>query len=141
MQSAALLVVGPASSGRPWVDRRIDLRVEDHAEPLMELRRLLGLHRAYQHMNAGDLAMEHGDTEAARREYGLAESLNPGNPEMAFWHAVALANAGEVEASLPVFKRVFTADPDWAVLLPRLVPGGFLTVSQADLARIRAQAP
>jgi uncharacterized Ntn-hydrolase superfamily protein len=140
-QSAALLVVAPASSGRPWADRRVDLRVEDHAEPLAELRRLLTLHRAYQHMNAGDLAMEHGDTEAARREYGEAESLNPGNPEMGFWHAVALANAGQVEASLPVFRRVFAADRNWAVLVPRLVPGGFLTVSEADLKRITDQAP
>jgi uncharacterized Ntn-hydrolase superfamily protein len=47
-QSAALLVVAPKPSGRPWQDRRFDLRVEDHREPLVELRRLLSVSRAYQ---------------------------------------------------------------------------------------------
>src|SRR5262249_16344016 len=57
-QSAALLVVKPQSSGRPWADRAVDLRVDDNPEPLRELRRLLVVQRAYEHMNAGDLAVE-----------------------------------------------------------------------------------
>jgi lipoprotein NlpI len=106
-----------------------------------ELKRLVKVHKAYQHMNAGDLAMEHGDTEAARREYGAAEALIPDNVEMAYWHAIALANAGEVEASLPVFKGVFERDGNWAVLTPRLVPVELLNVSEVDLERILNQAP
>jgi uncharacterized Ntn-hydrolase superfamily protein len=57
-QSAALLVVRGASSGRPWADRAVELRVEDHPRPLEELRRLLRVHRAFDHMNRGDLAVE-----------------------------------------------------------------------------------
>ena len=53
-QSAAIRIVKPVSTGRPWVDTMMDLRVEDHAEPIRELRRLVDLHRAYQHMNRGD---------------------------------------------------------------------------------------
>jgi len=44
-QSAALLVV-PAR-GEPWRSR-FDLRVDDHAEPLVELRRLLRFAMAYE---------------------------------------------------------------------------------------------
>src|SRR5438128_9601738 len=50
-QSAALIVASGKSTGRPWVDRLFDLRVDDHPEPLKELRRLLTLQRAYNHMN------------------------------------------------------------------------------------------
>ena len=38
-QSAALLIVRAESTGRPWEDRLVDLRVDDHAAPLPELRR------------------------------------------------------------------------------------------------------
>ena len=52
-QSAALLVVRGTPSDKPWTDRLVDLRVEDHHRPLEELRRLLQLHRAYELMNEG----------------------------------------------------------------------------------------
>ncbi|MCK7522977.1 MAG: DUF1028 domain-containing protein [Ignavibacteriales bacterium] len=57
-QSAALLVVRGKSTGKVWEDRLVDLRVDDSPEPLIELRRLLKVHRAYEHMNNGDLAIE-----------------------------------------------------------------------------------
>jgi uncharacterized Ntn-hydrolase superfamily protein len=139
MQSAAILIVAAQATGRPWEDRIMDLRVEDSPDPLKELRRLVTVHRAYDHMNAGDVAMEHSDTEAARREYGAAEALMPGNLEMAYWHAVALANAGDVAASLPIFGKIFKKDANWAVLTPRLVDVKLLTVSDEDLKRILKQ--
>src|SRR3954469_1694309 len=68
-QSAAIIVVKAKPSGKPWEDKILDLRVEDNATPLVELRRLVGIARAYNHMNAGDLAVEHKDNEGALREY------------------------------------------------------------------------
>jgi uncharacterized Ntn-hydrolase superfamily protein len=125
-QSAAIIVVTGKPTGRPWVDRIFDLRVDDSPEPLQELRRLVNLQRAYNHMNAGDLAMEKKDNEAALREYGAAERLVPNSAEMIFWHAVALVNMGRVEDSLPLFRRVFAMDPNWATLTPRLVKSEML---------------
>ena len=139
-QSASILIVAAEATGRPWEDRLVDLRVEDHPDPVGEIKRLVKVHKAYSHMNAGDLAMEHGDTEAARREYGAAEALIPDNVEMVYWHAVALANADDVAESLPLFRRVFRRDNNWAVLTPRLVPIELLNVSEADLKRIMEQA-
>ena len=71
-QSAALIVVSGKPTGQAWKDRIFDLRVDDSAEPLKDLRRLVTLQRAYNHMNAGDLAVEKKDNEGALREYGAA---------------------------------------------------------------------
>jgi uncharacterized Ntn-hydrolase superfamily protein len=135
-QSAALVVVRAQSTGKPWADRLFDLRVDDHPEPLRELRRLVRLQRAYNHMNAGDAAVERKDNEGALREYSAAERLVPDNVEMTYWHAVALANMNRVEEALPLFRRVFAADPNWRTLTPRLVKSGILPDNKELIDRI-----
>jgi len=125
-QSAALIVVTGKPTGQAWKDRTFDLRVDDSPEPLKELRRLVRLQRAYNHMNAGDLAVEKKDNEGALREYGAAERLVPTSAEMIYWHAVALVNMGRVEESLPLFRKVFAMDRNWITLTPRLPKSGLL---------------
>lgn len=137
-QSASLVVVKAESSGKPWADRVFDLRVDDHPTPLAELRRLVRLQRAYNHMNAGDLAVEHKDNEGALREYAAAQRLVPDNLEMAYWHAVALVNMKRTEEALPIFRRVFAADANWRTLTPRLVKSGILPDDPALIERITA---
>lgn len=121
-QSAAIVVVKGTPSGRPWADRTFDLRVEDHPDPLVELRRLVGVQRAYNRMGAGDECVALKDWACAEREYGAAEGMMPDNAEMAFWHAVALASNGRLDAARPLFRRAFIADPRWRELVRRL-PG------------------
>jgi len=140
-QSAAILVVSGTSTGTPWVDRIMDLRVEDNPEPLKELHRLVTVHRAYQHMNAGDLAVEHGDTEKALEEYAAAEKIQPHNLEMIYWHAINLVNLGKLDEALPMFKRVFEGDRNWATLTPRLLDVNLLTVDELGLEKILSVAP
>jgi len=123
-QSAALIVVRPTSSRRLWEDRVFDLRVEDHPDPVRELKRLVRLSRAYWHMNHGDELMAKGDLSSARVEYGSAERLAPDNVEIVFWHAVTLASSGSIEEALPLFKKVFDADRNWMTLLARLPRSG-----------------
>lgn len=135
-QSAALLVVSGERMENPWEGRLVDLRVDDHQTPLQELRRLLKVHRAYEHMNRGDLAIEENDMELARKEYGAAEAMFPDNLEMKYWHAVALANGGQISEALPMFKEIFEKDPNWKKLTPRLTKNGLLTVSEKDLNSI-----
>lgn len=135
-QSAAVIVVTGKPTGQAWKDRVFDLRVDDSPEPLIELRRLVKLQRAYNHMNAGDLAVEHKDNEGALREYGAAEKLVPDNAEMIYWHAIALVNMGRVDESLPLFRRVFAMDPNWATLTPRLPKSGLLPDDAKLIERI-----
>src|SRR5918995_2421853 len=127
-QSAAILVVSGKPTGRTWADRLVDLRVEDHPKPLEELRRLVRIRRAYQRMNAGAKALARKDMNKAAEEYAAAETLpdSATNGEIVFWHAVTLANAGKVEESLPLFRRAYAQDTNWAVLVPRLPKAGLL---------------
>lgn len=138
-QSSAIIVVSGTPTGRPWQDRLFDLRVEDHPEPVKELRRLVHLARAYQHMNAGDEAVTRGDVATALREYAAAESMVPDeqtNGEMVFWHAVMLVNAGRIEESLPLFRRAYAQDENWRELVRRLPAAGQLPKDDAIIARI-----
>ena len=135
-QSAALLVVKAQATDKPWSDTVVELRVEDHPEPVQELQRLLRVHRAYEFMNQGDLYMERSDVQGALAAYGAAELLFPENLEMQFWHAIALANKGLLAQALPIFQEVFRRDRNWLVLTTRLPAVGMLTVSERDLQSI-----
>ena len=135
-QSAALLVVRGKSTGNIWEDRLVDLRVDDHSEPLVELRRLLTVHRAYEHMNNGDLAVEKNDMDKAMAEYSAAMKMFPENLEMKYWTAIALANKGNISDALPMFKEIFSKNNNWKILTPRLVPSGLLTVDEKTLNEI-----
>ncbi len=140
-QSAALLVVKADVPEHAWQGREIDLRVDDHKTPIAELKRLLKVHRAYEHMNKGDTAMEEDDVEAALREYGKAEKLVPGNLEMKYWHAVSMANAGMLDQALPIFAHVFARDANWWTLTKRLPEVELLKTSESDLQKILMQKP
>ncbi len=135
-QSASILVVRGSSTGKLWEDRLIDLRVEDHPQAVKEIDRVLKVHRAYEHMNQGDLAIELGDEEKALKEYSAAEKMFPDNIEMKYWHAVSLVNMGKLEDSLPIFKIVFEQDSNWIELTKRIVPNGLLKVDQTILDKI-----
>jgi uncharacterized Ntn-hydrolase superfamily protein len=125
-QSAAMLIVKAESTGRPWADRVLELRIEDHPEPILELKRLLNVHRGYQHMTAGDVAIEHNDLERAMIEYAEAVKLLPENVEVQYWAAVTLATNGKLEQALPTFRSVFAADPNWIELTKRLHKPGII---------------
>jgi uncharacterized Ntn-hydrolase superfamily protein len=143
-QSAAMLIVKAESTGRPWADRVLELRIEDHPTPIVELRRLLAAHRAYEHMNAGDVAVEHQDLELAMAEYGKAAELLPDNVEVRYWAAVTLATSGNLERALPMFREIFAVDPNWAELTKRLVKPGIIPDTpegRALIERIVAQGP
>jgi tetratricopeptide (TPR) repeat protein len=117
----------------------VDLRVDDHAKPLQELRRLYRVHTAYQHMNNGDLAMEKADMELAMKEYNAAMKMFPGNLEMQYWTAIALANTGKLDKALPMFKKIFASDKNWKELTRRLPAVNLLKVNETGLKKILAQ--
>jgi uncharacterized Ntn-hydrolase superfamily protein len=142
-QSAAILVVNRDATGKPWIDRRFDLRVEDHPEPVKELRRLVQLKRAYLLTDEGDLAMERNDPATAQSKYAAAEDLvsHPQVVEVRFWRAVTLASSGRLDEALPIFRRVFAEQPFWVDLVPRVAASGLMPDDKAAIAKIVAQAP
>ena len=140
-QSAAILVVRAKATERPWTDRLIDLRVEDHDHPLAELGRVLRLHRAYELMNRGDEAMASGEMKRAMELYASAETMFPDNDEFVFWHAVTLVNNDQTADALPVFDRAFRMNPSWMLLVPRLAKVGQLPDDPELIERILAVGP
>jgi uncharacterized Ntn-hydrolase superfamily protein len=132
-QSAAILVVSGKRSDTPWAEKKIDLRVEDASRPLVELRRLVTLARAYDHMNQGDLALEKKDIDGASNHYATAQRMVPDNVEMAFWAGVTLAGGGKYDAGLPMVKRAIVTDPVYSELLKRLVdPPGLISKENVE---------
>ncbi len=125
-QSAALMVVRGEADVEPWRERLVDLRIADHPEPLVELRRLLRLHRAYEAMNGGDEAMARGDVVVASRLYSEGVETAPEVVELPFWQAVTLFTSGHEAEAVPILRRVFAAEERWRRLLPRLVPAGIV---------------
>jgi uncharacterized Ntn-hydrolase superfamily protein len=140
-QSAAVIVVKGKSSGVWWKDRIYDLRVEDHPSPVPELKRLIRLNKAYNHMNKGDEFLTENKVAEAVKEYTEGMEIYPDNAEMIFWPAVTMASSGKVEESLPLFKKVFAMDSNWAVLLPRLPKVGQFPNDQKLIQKILALAP
>lgn len=135
-QSAAILVVPARTEGKPWDERTTDLRVDDHSEPLKEIRRLYRVQVAYEHMNRGDLAVEKNDMQGAMEAYNAAMKMFPGNLEMQFWTAITLANNKELNKAIPLFKKVFDRDRNWKELTRRLPAVNLLNVSGDELKRI-----
>jgi uncharacterized Ntn-hydrolase superfamily protein len=118
-QSAAVVVVPP--SGEPW-ERVVELRVEDHAEPLDELARLLTLHDAYTLATRGDDLTGEGRHAEAGDAYRAAAELAPDNHELLFWAGLAEFDHGDRETGLAQVRRAIAMQPGWRELLGRLEP-------------------
>jgi len=140
-QSAAILIVRAQSTGKPWQDRIVDLRIDDHPDPLAELRRLLQLHRAYESMNLGDEAFAKGEIDKAVELYTRGAELAPDVVELPFWKAVTLFMAGHEDDALPIFRDVFAREDRWQRLVPRLPASGLLPDDPEKIRKILAVAP
>jgi uncharacterized Ntn-hydrolase superfamily protein len=127
-QSAALVVVtdGPVKD--------VDLRVDDHPDPIAELRRLLGIHGTYEHMTAGDNALAAGHHDAAARHYAAAMRDRDANAEVLFWGGLALVTMERLDQGIGTMRRAFAANPDLRELLQRLPASGL--ADEAVVTRI-----
>ncbi len=115
-QSAALLVV--PVSGERW-RTRFDVRVEDHSDPLAELRRLVRMARAYEMAEQADeLAAQASHGEAARL-YLAAAGLAPEVDELTFWAGLGVAEQ-DLDAGVELVRRAIAVKPAWRTLLDRL---------------------
>jgi uncharacterized Ntn-hydrolase superfamily protein len=134
-QSAALVVTAGRTGAHRW-DRTFDIRVDDSPEPLVELRRLVGLQRQLIHLGEAQSAGARGDLGAAMRSIAAAQALGPETDEQMFWRAVGMVRAGLVEDSVALFNQVFARNRNWATLAKRLVKAGLFPDDPALLAKI-----
>ena len=134
-QSAALLVV-PAT-GESW-RTRFDVRVEDHEDPLAELRRLVRFARAYEIAGEADERVAEGAHEQAARLYSEAAALAPEADELTFWAGLGLA-AEDLDAGADLVRRAALVKPAWLTLLDRL-PVELAPTAAAVSAALRARS-
>ncbi len=124
-QSAAVIVVSGSRQDPPW-KRTVDVRVDDHLDPLTEIRRLLRLHEAYRLMDMANEAATQGDLVSAADAMDRASQLAPDNDQVAFRRGGSLMAVGRVEEGRAELQRARAANPRWPIFLRRLAAAGFL---------------
>src|SRR2546425_3352350 len=139
-QSAAMLVVTGRPTGRSWEDRTIELRVEDAPDPLVELRRLLRVKRAYMAVNEADRLEEAKDLEGATRKLREAVELAPEMAEICFWGGLTMVQAGQADEGYGLMARAVAKDKRWIETLRRLVAVDRLPAELAEQIEARLAA-
>jgi uncharacterized Ntn-hydrolase superfamily protein len=137
-QAAGILIVRAHATGKVWEDVVMHLHVDDHPTPLPELRRLVELHRAYDHLQrAEDLQLLGRDAEA--KEENEAALRSPvSNTEMAFWVAIDRASSGDVASAVRTIRPALQEHDGWAQLLRRLSERGLIDLSPDVVERMLA---
>jgi uncharacterized Ntn-hydrolase superfamily protein len=138
-QSVAIVVVSGKKTGDFWKDRILDLRVEDHPEPLQELRRLMTIRKALQHAIQADAFLEKKDVDSAAGEYEKVMKLAPDYVELSFWHALGLYKAGQEKSALDLFQKVVRREPLWLEVLDRLPASELLDADAVTKIKAAAQ--
>lgn len=91
-RSAAIVVVDATTTGRPWHDRLVDLRVDDHEDPLGVLDQLVALNARYHNaVEAFDLALGGDIRDALARLDGEPAPDPSRDPDIALWAALVWA--------------------------------------------------
>ena len=140
-QSAAIVIVKAQSTGKPWADRVMDLRVEDNEEPLKELRRLIRLRRAYALEDEGDNMIAAKKPDEALKAYEEAAKLAPDVIELQFWAAVSMYTNGREAEALKLFREAFSREKQWVDLIPRLAKVGLFPDDPKKIEEVQRQRP
>ena len=119
-QSAALLLVTGNPTGRAWEDRLMDLRVEDHPDPVEELARLVRLRQAYMAVFAAARALLRGDAAAYRALSLEALRRAPEEAQTRLTAALMHARAGEWSEAVPLLRSIVDEEPRWPEALRRM---------------------
>jgi uncharacterized Ntn-hydrolase superfamily protein len=125
-QSAAIVIYG--SEDKPhWANRVYDLRVDEHKNPIKELRRLTTMRQADLHGDKGEELAKGGDLAGMQAAFAAARKMTSDATEMTFWQALVLAdNHNLIEEARALLAPLFKKEPQWEELLRRLGPTGLL---------------
>jgi uncharacterized Ntn-hydrolase superfamily protein len=124
-EAAALVVVSGDAAEEPW-ERVFDLRVDNHAQPLAELRRLYGIAAAYRRRRDFD--------ELSSLEEEVARAWEAGLPEdqVAVTAALVAGAHGDLDEAAARLRPVAESDPRWREAFERYVRLGFLPQAVLD---------
>jgi len=135
VQSASLLVVGGPRTERAWDGVLVDVRVDDHPDPLPELRRLVGLNRFYDRLLdmlkepgllTGPATADPQRVERALDDLAAGERLLGANQEATMWRGVLLARTGQIDAGAAALRDALARRPELDGYLRQMSAAGDL---------------
>ena len=136
-QSAALLVVSPNTSPVNWTGRLVELRVEDHPDPVEELKRLLRLKRGYEWAERGDDLLTSQKFEESVDAFARARELAPEVEELSFWEGISLLESGRIREAGEVLRPLLEREDDrWVQVARSMRQAGMLNATDETLAKL-----
>jgi uncharacterized Ntn-hydrolase superfamily protein len=124
-ESATLVVVSGNPDDEPW-ERAFDLRVDNHPEPLHELRRLYGIAAAYRRRR------DFGPGTSLEEEVEIARAAGLPEDQVAVTAAIVAGIHGDVDVAAARLRPVADSDPRWREAFERYVRLGFMPQAVVD---------
>lgn len=132
-QSSALLVVKEGCGRGGYGDRLIDLRVEDHPDPVGELKRLLDLHKVYYLIDEAESKFTQGKLDEAVLHIEEALKINPRCDDAYLDLGLICLRAKKLDDAAEAFRKAVEINPKIVSVIrqiPKLglvdVPEGFM---------------
>jgi len=126
-RSAAIMVIRPSTTGRPWHDVAVDLRVDDSPDPLTALADLLVTRARYQDVVRAFQQAIDGDPVTADRELELLRPMDATTePDQLMWRAVVAALAGREDAAREMLAELATTAPQFLEAARRFGKAGLM---------------
>jgi hypothetical protein len=125
-QGAALLVATGKPSGVAKLDLVVDVRVDDHPDPLGEIRRLLHYGRAIERSNGAFEKIMAGDAAGALSDLEACLAAYPDEPVFLFRRTLALLLLDRRDEAHEALQHARRAHPGWGELLQRFIHAGVI---------------
>jgi uncharacterized Ntn-hydrolase superfamily protein len=139
-RSAAIMVIRANTTGRPWHDMVVDLRVDDSPDPVAALADLLVTRARYQDVVRGFQQAIDGDPVTADRELELLRPMDPvTEPDQLMWRAVVAALAGREDAARAMLRELADSAPQFLEAARRFGKAGLMPADVIE--RIVPAAP
>jgi uncharacterized Ntn-hydrolase superfamily protein len=135
-QSAALLVVRRNCGRAGYGDRYFDLRVEDHPDPIAELKRLLNLHRVCSLIDYSEDSLTKGDLETALAYLKKAISMNQKNDDAYIDLGIVNLKLGKKKEAIKAFKQALRLNPKIKMLIKQLPDAGLIEPSEEIIVKL-----
>lgn len=122
-QSAAVLVVAGTGKRDLFSDRAFDVRIDDHPDPIPELRRIVDVQRAYRLLDLAGDRIDRGETEAAIEMLVTASKLMPYDVNVVLMSVWGRLLAGDEAGAREMAARAADIDlsrSDWNELVRRM---------------------
>ena len=132
-QAASLIVVSGKPSGVSKLDRSVDFRVDDHPDPVGEIKRLLNYSRARQRVSQALDKASANDFAGALADLDACCTAYPIEPEFLLRRGQVLFALGRIDEARDALRQAHAIHPGWSEFLLRLADAGMIPVPREML--------